>query len=168
MLFRSINDKFNAASALNFISYTHPDELPGFIEKLSGLIYSTGLAVFSFNTENFYKYRIDDKFNDKLFNCEIKYSYDHNERFARTSCKFNASEAVKEPFSIDFVEYSHSLTDLTDMIVNNGFKIIKIFPDTRIYSPDESSVPVICRAVESTYSMPNGVKKLTIIAEKIK
>ena len=162
-----VNDKFNVAAALNYIEYVHPEALPAAITNVSGLLYKTGIAAILFKTENYYKYREDKNYEDSNFKCEIKYSFDRDTKFAGARFKFNESPAVNEPFVIDFAEYSYSLKTLAGLFQSNGMNVIKIFPDTQIHSTNDCNINSICDAVESTYSMPNGVKTVFLIAQKL-
>lgn len=162
-----VNDKFNMAAALNYIEHVHPEALPAAIANVSGLLYKTGIAAVLFKTENYYTYRDDKKYTDPNFNCDIKYSFDRDTKFAGARFKFNESPAVNEPFDIDFAEYSYSLKTLAGLFQSNGMSIIKIFPDTQIHSVNDCDINSICDAVESTGSMPNGVKTVFLIAQKL-
>ena len=162
-----LNDKFNIATALNYIEYVHPEALPALVANVSNLIYNTGIAAVLFKTENYFTYREDKKYADLNFNCDIKYSFDQNTKFANTLVEFHESPAVKEPFAINFAEYSYSIKAIADLFQSNGMNIIRIFPDTQIHSTNDCNINSICDAVESTYSMPNGVKTVFLIAQKL-
>jgi SAM-dependent methyltransferase len=161
-----IKDKFNIALLSNFISYIHPEDLASMLEKTANLIYSGGFVVISFKTLNYYANKENDKYEDANFNCDFTNSYDRDSQMFGTRCTFNKSAAVSEEYSINFIEYIHSIKTINKLLSDNNLNIIKIFPDTQIYSSSESDINTICEAIESSYSMLNGVKKIVIIAQK--
>ena len=161
-----IKDKFNISLLLNFIPYVHPEDLASVIKKTATLLYSGSLAVISFKTLNYYKNQKNIMYKDANFNCEIINSYDHDSQTSGTCCKFNESAAVDEAYSINFTEYIYSIKTIYKLLSDNDFNIIKIFPDTQIHSSSDSNIDTICEAIESSYLMPNGVKKIVIIAQK--
>lgn len=162
-----IRENFNIAALLNFIEYIHPEALPALIANVSSRVYNTGIAAVLFKTENYFTYREDKKYADQNFNCDIKYSFDQNTKFAKTRIEFNESPAVKEPFVIDFAEYSYSIKTLAELFHSNGMNIIRIFPDTQIHSTNDNDIKAIAASIEATYSMPNGVKTVFLIAQKL-
>ncbi len=163
----TINEKYNIVSALDLISYIHPDDFSSFIAEISNLIYKTGIAVFSFKTENYFKYNTDTKFEDSLFNCIFKHSFDLDTKYYHTACEFQKSPAVKKPFSINFTEYLYSINTLIKVLSDKGMNVIKIFPNQQIFSNNDCDTNSICDAIESTYSMPNGIKNVILIAQKL-
>ncbi len=161
-----INEKYNIITALDLISYIHPEDMPDLIASLSNLLYKKCICVFSFNTENYYKNMIDAKFEDNNFNCCFNYSYNSDTKYFSSKCVFNESAAIQKPFNIDFVQYPHSLKSLLENLINNNFHVTKIIPDTPVYSINEFDINIICDSIESTYSNANGVKRVTVIALK--
>jgi len=161
-----IKDKFNIALLLNFISYVYPDNLTSVIEKTANLIYSSGFIMISFNTLNYYSNISDAKYSDANFDCDIINSFDREFQTFNKRCVFNKSKAVSEEYSIDFIEYIHSIKTVCKSLSGNNLIITKIFPDTQIHSSSDSDINAICEAIESSYSMPNGVKRVVIIAQK--
>lgn len=163
----AINEKYNIVSALDLISYIHPDDFSHFITEISNLVYKTGIALFSFKTENYFKYSTDTKFKDSLFNCDFKHSFDSTAKYHLTTCEFQKSPAIQEPFSINTIQHSYSIKFILKQLSDNNLHVIKIIPDAPVYSTNECDLNNICDAIESTYSTPNGIKSVILIAQKL-
>ncbi len=161
-----IKEKYNLISALNILSYLSPPNLLISIKNFFDLLHNNGHLIFNLITPVEFETVHNKNVKNDNFDYSINYNYDKNNKIQTTRYHFNTSAIINESLTIDFVEYEHQLANILKVLSDNNFIVTKIIPDTPVFSINDSDLNYICDAIESSFSMPNGVRNIIIAANK--
>jgi len=160
------DDKFNLISMLNTLSFLKPEKLSDSIKYLYNSLHAGGFVIMNIITKVEFEHAKTINSKNDNFDYSISYNYEKDKKIQTTRYQFNQSAIVKELFNIDFIEYEHRLIDVIKLLSSNNFVITKIIPNTPVFSINDSDISYICDAIESSFSMPNGVRNVIIAAYK--
>ena len=85
----------------------------------------------------------------------------------KTIINVEKNDLIRNSLELKFYEKIYSLEFLNELLNKNGFKITKMIPDTAIFVSDEGNITEIIGKIIETYSMPNGVNRILIAAQKM-
>jgi len=161
-----VSEQFNLISMINALSYIKPENRDCVFSNISNCLYSKGYVIFNIVTRAEFEHALSVKYENSMFDYEINYDYKKDHKLSTTCYKFYESGIIKTPFEIHLAEYEHSLGDIVKVLQKCELNVLKIIPNTPIYSDDEVDLNKIIEAVEASYAMPNGARSVIFVAQK--
>jgi len=165
---QSVKESFGGATMFDALSYIHPSRLDTLFANVSSIVLPNGFFCVLFFTDLFFKANIGSANVEKeMVDYSVETSWaDESHRTIRRRLSFKAAKSVPASADIEFVEYSHSIRDIASLYEKHGFQIQKMVCDTHICAEDEGNISQICDAVERSYELANGVRKVLMIGRK--
>lgn len=161
-----VNEQFNLACMINTLAYIRPEEVHAVLKNVNKLLFKDAILLFNVTTPVEYEHAEPADLRTEHFDCRYDCSYDPAGRRFTASFSFEKNELVSAPLVIEFVEYPHQLLNILAEAERCGFTVSKIIPNTPVYSDDEVDLGRICDSIESTFSIPNGVRSVMIALRK--
>lgn len=166
----TIRETYGSATMFDTLSNIEPADVEKAFSNVAKCLVPGGLFGSLFSTEILFAQCIGSGFIEKEhmdYNMETK-AVDGLEgvKALRRTVNFKAGKALVESVDVEFTEYYYSLRDIVALYEKTGFQIQKIICDTHIYSGNETDVSEICDAIEKSYALANGVRRILVIGRK--
>lgn len=165
----AVKDNFDVVTMTDTLAYIAPESLGRLFSSVGARLAQGGHFCVALNTELSFNGRVKrpEDYYKNFMNYSSGFSYDESLGAYRLEMNFKVGEAITEPVDVVLYEFHHPLRSFIDRFTAAGFQIVRMVPNTPVFSHDESDLNMIIQNIESTFAMPNGVFSVMIVGRKL-